>query len=156
MDDETVAAMLEKLDDRRLERLSFLSEQLHAEQAHFWNRFAALAALHAGLLVVAVEVEGDWARLLVSMIGCTLVFLWVQIQLRSLSYAERWKPLFHLYRRQVGLRWKDERAEDAPAGGPASTTWLASSIPSSLALPWGILLLLPALRLAGQLLGSSR
>ena len=79
---------------RPLDVLTFLGGQLHSEQSHFWSRWAALAALHAGLLVMAGETSG-WARMLTALVGMCPAVVWLTIQNKSRKYVERWKPYFH-------------------------------------------------------------
>jgi hypothetical protein len=136
--------MLDALDSLassdKLRVLSFLGEQLHAEQSHYWNRFAALAVLHAGLLVVGVEAP-DWARVLTSLFGIGLAVVWILIQKRSRDYVERWKPAFHSYRREQRLLWNEESTKENKIGQWSSTK-LAGLVPWALLLPWSVLLVL--------------
>ena len=144
-EDRLVAALDDAAQQGKLEVLSFLADQLHGEQSHYWSRFAALAALHAGLLVVAVETSG-WARGLTSLLGIGLALVWLAIQERSREYVERWKPAFHSYRRKQRLRWKSERQDISSPEQIESRKWsstkLAMLVPWALLVPWVILLVL--------------
>ena len=135
-----MVAALDSLESGKLDVLSFLGEQLHAEQSHSWSRWAALAALHAGLLVVAVETSG-WARALTALLGVGLAVIWLAIQKRSREYVERWKPLFHSYRRRQQLLWTEEK-DSSGDGRKWSSTELAGLVPWGLLVPWLILVLL--------------
>ncbi|MCC6909252.1 MAG: hypothetical protein IT430_15030 [Phycisphaerales bacterium] len=130
----------------KLDVLAFLGDQLHAEQSHYWNRWAALAALHAALLVVAVETSG-WARTLTAVFGIGLAVVWIAIQARSREYVNRWKPFFHSYRRAQGLAWIGEQASAADSSKWASTEW-AGLVPWGLLLPWVILAVLGIISIA--------
>ena len=142
-DEGSMKAIFARLDQLgssgKIDVLSFLGEQLHAEQSHYWSRWAALAALHAGLLVVSVETSG-WARTLTALVGICLTIVWLRIQAKSRVYVERWKPFFHPYRRHQGLRFLGE-----PEGGearPKPSTKLAMTVPWALLLPWLVLVVL--------------
>ena len=136
-----------------------MGEQLHAEQSHFWNRFAAFAALHAGLLIVAIETSG-WARELTALLGIGLTVLWLAVQSKSREYVERWKAPFHEYRRKQRLLWRSEwkmrgvqlvdrnrMVQGEIDSRERSSTRLAILVPWALFLPWLILMWLATIDL---------
>jgi hypothetical protein len=129
-DDLIIEAMGRISKGRELEGLSFLAAQLQAEQSHYWSRFAALAAIHAGLLVVTIS-EEIWVKLVMAVLGFLLAVVWIVIQKRSRRYVEYWKPAFHSYRRSLGLLLKDEELEKT------KTTWSSTKVAS--VVPWVLL-----------------
>lgn len=58
------------------------------EQTQYWNRFAAFAALHAGLIVIS---RSEWY---VSAFGVILALVWCAVQWLSVNYVDRDKSEF--------------------------------------------------------------
>ncbi len=78
----------------------FLQDDFLHEQALYWQRFTALAALNAGFFVLATSKAVANPQLL-EWCGFGLGFLWLLIQGQSLHYADRAKPQYHTLRDNI-------------------------------------------------------
>ena len=88
------------------EKFRDLMQLATQEQNFFWQRFGALATLHAALIVLVTATlisERFWAALAVSFLSALLAILWIIIQGTSVRYVDRWKPQFHAERERLGI-----------------------------------------------------
>ena len=136
----------------RLGVLTFLATQWQGEQEHFWTRFAGMAALHAGLFVIAVQLP-PLASAAIAVLGFLCGLLWCAIQLRSKHYVDRWKPMFHLYRRRLGLLWRgeDERNLNFTRGSSFASTSFGLAAPVAILFCWNVVFVVAICNCACQL-----
>ncbi|MEA5472473.1 hypothetical protein [Spirulina sp. 06S082] len=88
----------------KVEALKFLNEQILREQEIYWQRFSSFAGLNAGTLVLATSNSISDHRLIIG-VGICLSILWAYIQIISLRYADRAKPMYHDLRRIMGIKF---------------------------------------------------
>lgn len=117
--------------------LTFLQDRVFREQECYWYRFYSFATLHAGAFVLTtstavknIPVELAWG-------GLVLAAVWIYIQLISLYYVDRAKPLEYLVR-------EDFKMDFTPTGWIAilkpifSKSW-ASSTDIAMCVPFIVL-----------------
>ena len=95
-----------KTDENGAQLFHFVHEQYVQQQAFYWQRFAAFAALHAGLFVLATSnsLTESWP---IEWLGALLGLIWVLVQWASLHYVDRVKPQYHELRERMGIRYDD-------------------------------------------------
>jgi hypothetical protein len=116
----------------KTDHFEWLSEEISREQEFYWTRFTAFATLHAGLLVLITSDALKRPHILAG-VAIALGVIWFYIQLASLHYVNRLKPLFRAAREARGIDYLPHRVFSRRF---LSTTDVALVVPFGLTVLW--------------------
>jgi hypothetical protein len=114
------------------DNFEWLSEEISREQEFYWTRFTAFATLQAGLLVLITSDALKRPHVLVA-VAIALGVIWFYVQLASLYYVDRLKPLFHAAREARGIHYSRHRVFSRRF---LSTTDVALLVPFGITVLW--------------------